>query len=377
MDELNTKTSGKELVTLRKRAIKGGGYSLYLDHMSDGVRTREFLRMYLVPERTKLDKLQNRETLKQANALKSKRILQIQEGYTGIRSHKWKDMLLTDYITEQQKFYKEQGKPKYALTLSRILRWINKYNKRTTILTIDIAYILDFCRFMRDGGLSEGSIHVYFAGLNTIFNNAYRAGIMRENPINRIERFQRPKNPESEREYLTLDEVKLLAETRCGNNEVKRAFLFACFTGLRLSDIEALRWEQIHLTGDGGYQVEARQIKTGRLVYIPMSANALSQLPQIPDTAGHVFVLPSRSRLTGCLNAWVRSAGITKHITFHCSRHTYATMLLTYGADIYTVMSLLGHTNVATTQIYAKIVDASKRKAVNLIPDLNQGGKNR
>lgn len=361
------------MVTLRKRAIKGGGYSLYLDHMSDGVRTREFLRMYLVPEKTKLDKIQNRETLRQANALKSKRILQIQEGYTGIRLHKCKDMLLTDYIVEQQKFYVGQGKTKYALTLARIQHWLVKYNRRTTIFTVDKDYILDFCRFMRDGGLSEGSVHVYFAGLNTIFNNAFRAGIMRENPIARIDRFQRPKSPESEREYLTLKEVKLLAATKCGNDDVKRAFLFACFTGLRLSDVEALCWEQIHATGDGGYQVEARQIKTGRLVYIPMSANALGQLTPTADKTGKVFSLPNRVRVGELLKDWVKEADITKHITFHCSRHTYATMLLTYGADIYTVMSLMGHTNVSTTQIYAKIVDASKRKAVNLIPDLNRG----
>lgn len=373
MDKLDTKTSGKELVTLRKRAIKGGGYSLYLDHMSDGVRTREFLRMYLVPERTKTDRIQNRETLRQANALKSKRILQIQEGYTGIRLHKCKDMLLTDYFVEQQKFYVGQGKTKYALTLAKIQHWLVKYNRRTTIFTIDKDYILDFCRFMRDGGLSEGSVHVYFAGLNTIFNNAFRAGIMRENPIARIDRFQRPKSPESEREYLTLKEVKLLAATKCGNDGVKRAFLFACFTGLRLSDVEALCWEQIHATGDGGYQVEARQIKTGRLVYIPMSANALCQLPFAAVKTGKVFSLPNRVRVGELLKDWVCAAGIDKHITFHCSRHTYATLLLAYGADIYTVMSLMGHTSVSTTQIYAKIVDASKRKAVNLIPDLNRG----
>lgn len=371
MDRLKTRTSGKELVHLRKRATKGGGYSLYLDYMSDGVRTREFLRMYLVPVRTKLDREQNRETLKQAAALKSKRILQIQEGHTGIRTHKWKDMLLTEYLMEQQNYYREQCKPKYVLTLSKILRWLNKYNRRTTILTVDKAYILDFCRFMRDGGLSQGSIHVYFAGLNTIFNNAFRAGIMRENPISRIDRFQRPKNPESERAYLTLDQLKALAATRCSNHDVKHAFLFACFTGLRLSDIEALCWEQIHATADGGHQVEARQIKTGRLVYIPMTSNALDQLPQTDNKTGRIFTLPSRSRVGNCLNAWVREAGIAKHITFHCSRHTYATMLLTYGADIYTVMSLMGHTNVATTQIYAKIVDASKIKAVNLIPYLD------
>ncbi len=104
-----------------------------------------------------------------------------------------------------------------------------------------------------------------------------------------------------------------------------------------------------------------------------MSANALCQLPFAAVKTGKVFSLPNRVRVGELLKDWVCAAGIDKHITFHCSRHTYATLLLAYGADIYTVMSLMGHTSVSTTQIYAKIVDASKRKAVNLIPDLNRG----
>lgn len=365
-----TTSESKELVTLRKRAMKDGGYSLYLDYMLDGVRTREFLKMYLVPERTKVDKVQNRETLKTANAVKAKRILDLQEGRMGIRHKSRKDMLLVDFLKEQQESYRQQGKPNYVLTLSKILRWLGNYGKRTTLLTIDKDYILDFCRFMKDSGLSEGTVHMYFANLNTVFNNAYRAGIMQENPISRIEWSQRPKRPESEREYLTLDEIKTLIDTKCGNEQVKLAFLFSCFTGLRLSDIEALQWNQIRQSGQG-WQVEAKQIKTQKIVYVPLSTNALAQLPGVRRREGKVFKLPSRFQVGDNIHNWVGRSGIDKHITFHCARHTYATLLLTYGANLYTVSSLLGHTNVQTTQIYAKIVDENKRKTVDLIPDIN------
>ena len=70
------------------------------------------------------------------------------------------------------------------------------------------------------------------------------------------------------------------------------------------------------------------------------------------------------------LKTLVKNAGITKHVTFHVARCTFATLTLSYGADLYTVSKLLGHSNVRTTQIYAKIVDENKRKAVNLMPTL-------
>lgn len=358
----------KELVTLRSRPTRGGGESLYLDYTNDGVRTREFLKMYLVPERNKVDKALNHETMKLAEAMRAQRIIELQEGRAGFKKRPKKDMRLLDYIDEQIEHYTSLGKMNYVPTLAKIRKWLEKYGKKTTLLTIDKDYVLDFCRYLKEEGLSQGTIHLYFANLNTIFNNAYRAGYMIENPIGRIERNLRPKRPESEREYLTLDEVKTLIDTPCKYEEVKRAFLFACFTGLRLSDIEALQWEKIRKT-NLGYQVQATMIKTGGLVFVPLSANAMTFLGQIQKN-GRVFSLPARAWANEILHKWVESAGINKHISFHCSRHTNATLLITYGADLYTVMSLLGHKDIETTQIYAKIIDEKKAKAVDMIPEI-------
>lgn len=363
-------SEGKELVTLRKRKMKDGGYSLLLDYMIDGVRTRESLKLYLVPERNKIDKYQNQETMKVANALKAKRILQLQGVLTGVKHAQRRDMSLTDYLEQQQESYREQGKGSYALTLGKIRRWLLKYGHKATLRTLDKEFILGFCKFMKDGGLSDGTICMYFANLNTVLNNAIRGELADDNPIRRIEISKKPRKPDTQREYLTLDELKRLIGADCKNDNVKRAFLFACFTGLRLSDVESLNWEQIRKSGDG-WQVEKRMIKTGRIIYAPLSANAISQLPDRRE--GKVFKLPWRDAIGDCLQRWVKSAGINKHITFHSSRHTYATLLLTYGANIYTVSALLGHASVNTTQIYAKIVDENKRRTVNLIPDIVVG----
>lgn len=358
----------KELVTLRRRATKGGGESLYLDYMIGGVRTREFLKMYLVPERNKVDKALNHETMKLAEAIKARRIVELQEGRAGFKKRPKRDMRLTDFIDEQVAHYTSQGKTSYAKTLEKIRNWLDDYGKKTTLLTVDKDYVLDFCRHLKDSGLSQGTVFMYFSNLNTIFNNAYRADLMIENPITRIDRSMRPKKPETEREYLTLDELKRLSSAPCKNEEVKRAFLFSCFTGLRISDVRALRWEKFRKTAKG-YQIQATMIKTSGIVYVPLSANARSILGPMKKE-GPVFSLPREQWVNEVVREWVKGAGINKHISFHCSRHTNATLLISYGADIYTVMSLLGHKDIATTQIYAKIIDDKKVKAVKKIPKL-------
>ena len=151
--------------------------------------------------------------------------------------------------------------------------------------------------------------------------------------------------------------------------DVKRAYLFSCYCGLRLSDVYALRWKDIALDGEQ-YRVTTVMKKTAAPIYLPLSRQAVRWLPERGEAGDDETVfagLPAEPNINKVLAKWVSKAGIPKKICYHTSRHTFATMMLTLGADLYTVSKLLGHANVKTTQIYAKIIDSKKTEAVNLM----------
>ena len=163
-----------------------------------------------------------------------------------------------------------------------------------------------------------------------------------------------------------------MIDTECCDVRVKRLFLFSCFTGLRYKDIFNLRWKNLKQIDEGVFQIELVQQKTKKPLVVPLSENALQWIPErhMDGDENRIFQMPETSCAYDYLHKWTEKAGIKKNVTFHVGRHTYATLLLYYGADLYTVSKLLGHTNIKTTQIYAKVMDETKRKAVNLIPQI-------
>ena len=174
------------------------------------------------------------------------------------------------------------------------------------------------------------------------------------------------KKEDVHKEYLTQEEVIKLANTPCDYPVLKQASLFSCLTGLRISDILKLTWEEIQLAPDEGYCLRFTSQKTDRDVTIPIGFQAYELLGE--RGVGKVFKGLKRCWTQGPLKKWVADAGITnKHITFHCFRHTYATLQIAAGTDIYTVSKMLTHRNVYTTQIYADLVNEKKRETVDKI----------
>ena len=170
---------------------------------------------------------------------------------------------------------------------------------------------------------------------------------------------------------MTIEELKRLIGTECKYEIMKQAFLFSCLCGLRVSDIRKLKWSDLQKSGER-IRIEIKMQKTKEPLYLPISDEALKWLPQQNEAKGDdlIFPLTHEGTINKILQKWAKDAGVIKHISFHVARHTHATMMLTLGADLYTVSKLLGHKNIATTQIYAKIVDKKKEEAISLIPNL-------
>ncbi len=164
------------------------------------------------------------------------------------------------------------------------------------------------------------------------------------------------------KQSLTLEEVRRLYNSECSVPVIRKAALFSCLSGLRISDILNLKWDNIRTYADGGYYLDFKCVKTKRQTMVPIGDDAISLImPKTNDK--FIFEGLTRTMTYSIMHEWLKKCGITKHITFHCFRHTYASLQLELGTDIYTVQHLLNHKNVSTTQIYASHANPKTREA--------------
>ncbi|MDV3834166.1 recombinase [Elizabethkingia anophelis] len=220
------------------------------------------------------------------------------------------------------------------------------------------------CGGNKKGTISNNTAATYFSIFKAALKQAFVDGYLFVDLSSKIKGI--PEH-DSRREYLTIEELNTLASTPCEKDVLKRAALFSGLTGLRHSDIQKLRWKEISIEDDL-VKLHFTQKKTKGVEYMPISQQAFQLCGEPRLTEQLVFEdLPDPSWISRPLKKWVESANIKKNITFHCFRHTFATLQLSNGTDIYTVSKMLGHTNVKTTQIYAKVVDEKKNKASEAI----------
>jgi len=371
-------------VTLRTQKLSKGRESYYLDIYKNGVRRYEFLKLYLVPVVDEATKVQNQNTKQAAEAIRSARELEIIQDKGGIKPVKT-NILLADVFEAYKKLKSDKGQ---SNARAGLVGWtwehLKKYSgDKTTMGKVDVEFCKGFISYLstattlqansiKKKPLSQQTKKTYFAIFASVLHYATRKGIIADNPITRLDQEDRAevKTPKSTREFLTIEEVKKLMATDSTKNDIRRAFLFSCFTGLRLSDVVNLRWSDIKQMGGNSY-VEIVMKKTQAPLVIKLNQQALSYLP---DNKGgkEVFDLPFHgysNNINQHLRRWAKKAGLEKHINYHMSRHTFATMELTMGGSLYVVSKLMGHSEISTTQIYADIINKKREETVDLLDE--------
>lgn len=366
-------------VHIRTRKIANDRQSIYLDIVINGERVRENLHLYLSPGTDRATKAKNKETMRLAEEIRAKRILQIQSENFQLPNVTAGRINLCEWLKEQKVYYHDNGNTQYSKTIHNLVRHLGLFKAEgMTLRDVTPPFLRKFLDYLKGdvskygGKLSQDTIYTYFTVFSILLNKAVRLGLIVSNPFHQLGKGEKPQRKTKKREYLTLEEVKKMADAECDDWRVKYAFLFCCFTGLRYVDVSRLKWKHIIKVNEKDWQIEVVQQKTKEPVYVPLSDNARKWLPDqgYDGRENYVFHFRDRSMIYEYLDKWAKKAGVEKHVTFHMSRHTCATLLLYYGADLYTVSKILGHTSIKTTQIYAKVVDDMKVKAVNNVPSI-------
>jgi len=356
-------------VTVRTKETKDGKESLYLDIYYNGQRHYKFLELYLIKKpKTQLEKIQNAENREKANIIR----LKTENNFVDTKYQLWgfkqtKVSFLTYFksLTEERK----QSTGNYGNWDSAykiLVQYFDGYDKKLvevneTDLTEIKNFIQNTYRTNANKKLSQNAASSYFNKVKAALNQAFDQKLITDKIGSRIKSI---KPEDSHREFLTPEELKVLIDTHCESQMLKNAFLFSAYSGLRWSDAVCLKWGQLQLS-DGVYFIKYSQQKTNANEMLFLNATAVRFMGERMADDQKIFKgLKYSAWMNVKLSRWCLKAGITRNITFHCARHTFATQVLSKGHDIYVVSKLLGHKHIKTTQIYAKVIDQRKIDAV-------------
>jgi len=345
--------------------IRKKGKMLYLDIYTGGQRSWRKLGLALTG-----DKTTDKETMRLAEIARAKMMQRI---FTG-------EYDLTDKIAGKQTltaFAEKLIMQKKGGHLPKALRYIKEYGGDIRLDAINDGWLNKFREWiLKQEALKQITAAHYFDAVCFVVRQAHKQRLIAHDPTINIKRI---KEPEPLKTFLTKEELEKLAATPLGGElgaEVKKAFLFACMVGLRISDLQSLTWGDIQRTPDP--TILKRQQKTQAIVGIPINASAWAVINDGKLHKAEELVFPrltaSKTDTTQYIRAWAAKAGIQKKFGWHCARHTFAVLSLEKGTDIYTVSKMLGHTDLATTQVYAKATDGMKREAVKRLEDIDLTG---
>lgn len=319
-------------------------------------------------------KAQDKEIWRQAEIIKSKKEIQIVTGQYDLVDPIGSKMTLIDYARMNA-----QGRDKKD-HLPKSIKYLERYKDGGQIQLGSVtAKWLENYRdwLLKETGLSQGTAGHYYSTVRALLKLALRDRLILADPALQVRGIP---IPESTKQPLTIQEVQRIANTPIGGklgNEVKKAFLFACCTGLRISDLKSLKWGKIEQRTDGTRWLKTAQQKTGKLVTVPLHLTAWKMIKTNAVHSPDDFVFPLLAKTKTDPANYIRPlsarAGIpeSKHVSMHTARHTYATLVNETGANAITTMKLLGHTKINNTLVYAEAGESEKAAVVNALPDID------
>lgn len=380
-------------VEIKERKLKAGNRSLYLEYYETGFRKKENLGLYLIPDDAPNAKKINAEVYAKARGIQAERILNppsFEKVAESSISERAKTLTWLEWCDEYIEWSRSCGNCKKMMQHKGVVRkrieaYLTSKGKKKMLLKDvgkkEIAGLFDYMRNeyrnpgqIKSGGgkLADYTLLLFEETVKALFNKAIREDLITSNPVHSLAKEERFHAPDKHREYLTPEELTrfLNVETATENERtVQMAFGLSSMTGLRLGDMQHLRWGDIKDI-DGTPTICITQCKTQRFVSVPLNEIALSLLPPREDDSPDslVFRLVKKS---DNISKYVRrikdKAGISKDFTYHSSRHTTATLAITAGADISSVKAVLGHGSVVSTEVYAKVNLEKKIEAVSLM----------
>ncbi|MFV5695439.1 tyrosine-type recombinase/integrase [Flavobacterium sp. LB3P122] len=373
------------IISLKKKKLQNGRYSLYLEYYKGStvnaagkrIHLRDFEYLKLYPHQDPKiagEKKENREIDTLSEQILSIRKAEYFQGKFDIKNNTKSKTLFLEYYSNQAEERVDSPK-NYGNWTASFLHLKRFCNPNITFDEVDEEFVKAYRNYLdkdartkSDLPLAQNSKYSYYNKFKAAIRASFEDGYLTMNPVKKVKGFEQG---ESQREYLTYNELVALNKATCKYDVLKRAFIFSCLVGLRWSDINTLVWKEVRDEGDIS-RVNFRQEKTDGVEYLYISDEARKLLGERESPSERVFKgLKYGAHFNAEILRWCMRAGLTKHITFHSARHTNAVLLLENGADIYTVSKRLGHRELKTTEIYAKIIDSKMKEAANLIPNIN------
>lgn len=378
-------TSETADVKIRERVSPTTGYiSFCLDYSINGKRHRELLKG--IPRVKKEDRKFYNDCLKQAQKIAADKQTEIRNRKLNINTNS--NLLLKDWMDIVAERY-EQNETNVAnrSTYSRGVRYVRglliEYaGESVKLIDVDKAFVRGYVDFLRMKYPNTGTAEQKYKKFSAAMNLACKDELIASNPCDKLSKCDKIKVEEKEREYLSEDELRMMMDTPCRSEKTRQVFLFMCFCGLRISDVSKLKWKDIYsedVNGEERLGIHIKVQKTQKSLKFRLSKAAVEYLPERGEKSDddYVFDLLSEQAMRRALKIWAKASGITKNVTLHTGRHTFATLGISKGIDIYVICSLLGHSDVRVTQVYAKVEQKKMDEVASVYDKFSQeGGQN-